>query len=123
MGSINHRFLEPNISEHAGFCVTGGNLYASCADGVEQHYEEIVPSLPDGQFYKFSIILLSNKAYFYVNDELKATVTSRVPDGASGAAEIFVASVYSFGGVAMDTYLYNVRFFQDGTVKKPWEAP
>jgi len=110
-----------NKNEHVGFFISDGNVYASCADGEYQTTLLIAEGLEDFKYYKFGISLYPGHARFYINDELKGEITTNVPFGYNYAQMLFGASLYTVTAAEHFFYLYNTRFYQDGTPEEIWE--
>lgn len=70
-------------ARHAAFiAATDGNIYASVADGTTQSLSAALTGITITTFNNYRIVLTSGStALFYVNDVLKATLSSNVPSG------------------------------------------
>lgn len=84
-------------SKHIGFFWTAATtLRASVADGTTQNTTTIT-GITGTSENTYEIYLIAGTAYFYVNDVLKATITTNVPTGAF-AANVAGVATWDNGG-------------------------
>ncbi len=87
---------------HAAFIIENGTLYASVADGTTQTLSSVITGITLTNYNKYKIIhTAGTDTKFYINDVLKATLTTNLPSSTSSVIAM------SINGSAKTIYIIN----------------
>jgi len=94
-GVYSNKTSSNNSARHVGFKIIGNTLYATVGNGYYEREAEIATLSTETYYHLLAIFYPGQKAEFYLDGELKATLTDRLPSGTEHADWLFQGSIYT----------------------------